>query len=800
MMQVQNYLRYPRWPLIAFVRSGFWHMLPYWLLTLGILMSPSIMAAVLKDVEFATLPGNQVRIDLVLSTPIGAPQDFSIDSPARIVLDLRGVTSELPRKNVAIDVGPVKSLTALDTEGRTRVVINLTNPVPYRIQSLGDRVTIAINEAPAGPSIAASPPDLNKVPVAGQGPVLRDITFHRGSAGEGQVRIKLPRSDTRALVSKKGGKVIIEVLDAFLPEHLRRRMDVVDFGTPVQAIESLPAGRDIAITVNAVGEYEYLAYQIDDLFTLDFRPLGAGEKELKRKENSIFSGERLSLNFQDIEVRAVLQLLADFTNMNFVASDSVKGNITLRLKNVPWDQALDIILKSKQLTMRQKGNVIMVGLAAEVLQQEEEELAANERMRELAALRTEVFQLNYANAAEIARVLDPVEFQTTDTGAGISNLATEIGGNVQARRDTSIRGGGKEFSESSKGVGQGNILGNESGNWNKQTIKQFQQGSAKRMLSSRGSVTTDLRTNSIMVQDTPEKLEEVRQILAKLDVPVRQVMIESRVVIASENFSRDLGVRFGYSRWAFNENTGAFNQISGSRGNVDAGRGNVYRNNILSPLYPGQGSGEGELPSDNLIPLMVDLPVTDPSGTLGFLIGKTGSYLLQLELSAMQKEGRGEIISSPKVITSDNSPAIIEVGQEIPYQTASQQGTNTEFKPAKLNLIVLPKITPDDHILIDLIVTKDNADYTTPTDAGYPINTRSIQTSVLVDNGETVVLGGVHERNRSSATEQVPWLGDLPILGHLFRNNSKIEKNEELLIFVTPRILKKEIHSKQKDF
>ncbi|MBP8198261.1 MAG: type IV pilus secretin PilQ [Chromatiaceae bacterium] len=706
-----------------------------WLLILTLACPASGLAAALKDVEFASLPGNQVRIELVLTEAVAAPRDFSTDSPARIVLDLPGVTSELPRKNVAIDVGPVQSLTALDAEGRTRVVVNLATPVPYRVENRGDRVTITINESRVtAPLAAPTPPALPGTgPIAAKGPELRGIDFQRGPAGEGRVLVKLPRPDTRATVAEQGGKVVVEVLDTSLPARLRRRLDVVDFGTPVVAIESRPQGRDVAITIQPTKDYEYLAYQVNELFTIEFRKLTQAQQERKKRDQVTFSGDRLTLNFQDIEVRAVLQLLADFTGLNLVASDSVKGNVTLRLKNVPWDQALDIILKSKGLTMRQKGNVIMIGPTEEVMAREEQELAATQKIEELVPLRTENIQINYAKATDIAKLL-------------ASQQVTKVSGSLQ----------------------QGQAQGEE------------EESQARGLLSSRGSVTADERTNTLLVQDTAEKLEQIRLLVARLDVPLRQVMIESRVVIASDNFARELGVRFGANRLQVNENKGDFNEIYGGR--------------------PGTLSGDNYWGTtvDNTVPLMVDLPAANPTSAINFLIGKIGSYLLQLELTAMQQEGRGEIISNPRVITSDKQKAEIEVGQQVPVVTPGTQNEppTVKYQDATLKLTVTPHITPDNRILMALKVTKNEADEALKVDGNPYINKRAVETNVLVDNGETVVLGGVFERSRFTSKEQVPWLGNLPIVGNLFKNDSRKETNNELLIFVTPRILQPELKSR----
>jgi type IV pilus assembly protein PilQ len=682
---------------------------------LSLLPSPGARAAaVLQDVEFAALPGNQVRIDLVLSGAAAPPRDFATESPARIALDFDGVKSGLAKKTVPISVGPVQSLVAVEGSDRTRVVINLSTSVPYRVSTSGNRVIVAINESAAPARAAPRPVAARSAPPArASGPGLRDIDFRRGSSGEGRVLITLPSPDTRVAVTEKGKHVVVDIADTALPQRLLRRLDVVDFATPVVAVESKPKGRDVEVDIETGADYEYLAYQADALFTLEFRALTPSEKEQRRKEQVVYSGDRLSLNFQDIEVRAVLQLLADFTGLNVVVSDTVAGNITLRLKNVPWDQALDIILKTKGLSMRQTGNVIMVAPTQEIVNQEKLDLESQQQIEELAPLRSEFIQINYAKAAEIAAILKTEENQ----------LLTQ----------------------------------------------------------ERGNVTVDPRTNTLLVQDTSAKLEDIRRIIAKLDVPVRQVMIESRIVIANNDFARDLGVRFGYTKT---------NLPNLPPGNVSKGFGEVT------------GGIEGPLTGDNFwgntindqVPLMVNLPAATPSGAINLLIGKIGSYLLQLELSAMQREGRGEIVSSPRVITSDQHPATIKVGQEIPYQESSASGrTTVSFKEAVLKLDVTPHITPDDRISMVLEVKKDNPDFTREVLGVPPVDTRSVKTNVLVDNGETVVLGGVYERTKSFNKEQVPWLGDLPILGHLFKTTNRQDDNSELLIFVTPKILKEDL-------
>lgn len=559
---------------------------------------------------------------------------------------------------------------------------------------------------------------------AAVGPNVRDIDFRGGPQGEGRALIRLPTAETRVTMREQGSRILVDIVEASLPQRLFRRLDVTDFGTPVTAIESRPKGRNVEVEIQTTGEFEYMAYQTDELLTIELRPLTALEKEQRLRDKVIYDGERLSLNFQDIEVRAVLQLLADFTDLNLIASDAVGGNITLRLKNVPWDQALDIILRTKNLAKRQEGNVIMVGPFDEIVGHEERTLSADQKREELAPLRSEFIQVNYAKAADLANLL-------------------------------------------------------------KSEYNQL-------LTKDRGNVAVDNRTNTLLVQDTLARLEDIRSIVTRLDVPVQQVMIESRVVIANNDFARDLGVRLG----------------------LGASTGQLYGNELLiGGGLPGNLTGFGNFDAgpfgldtdgesiNSIIrnPLtapsvLVNLPVRDPSGAVNFLIGKVGSHLLQLELSAMQREGQGEIISSPRVITSDQTKATVQLGEQIPYQTVEGTGDNrtasTSFVDALLELDVTPQITPDDKIIMDLKVTKNTANRAQATVDGIPIDKRSIETTVLVANGETLVLGGVYERTKSFAKDQVPWLGDVPVLGRLFKKEERFEKNQELLIFVTPRIIK----------
>ncbi len=748
--------------------------LVYAVFTLLFLVTPA-QASELLSVQPSALPGNQVQIQLTFSAPVAVPKDFSIQAPARIMLDFTDVTSKLERKSMPIGVGAVHSLVAVTAVAngseRTRVVLNLTDSLPYKVSAAGNQVTVLVNaqNTPAPmvmdtPIVSNSMPANNQAPTrattAANGAAVRDINFRRGNNGEGRVVIRLPNANTRVAVREEGTRVLVDLYDTTLPKKLFRRLDVTDFATPVTAVESRANGRNVLVEIQTSGDFDHMAYQTDEVFTLDFRQLTPAEKEEMARNKMVYEGERLSLNFQDIEIRAVLQVLADFTNMNLVASDTVQGNITLRLKNVPWDQALDLILKTKGLDKRQEGNVIMVAPAQELAAQEQLQAESMQKVEELAPLKTEYIQINYAKAADISAFLTGGEIHK-ESKATVSDSTTSPG----ASKKTTNKSGSRNTLSTESDIYKGSIL-----------------------TPGRGSATFDERTNTLVVKDTAVQINEIKKIVARLDVPVRQVLIESRVVIANNDFARDLGVRFGVSGSMGSVGNNELMVTGGQNGNLAVG--GFDKGPFGLNLDTGTPYNSGLIDANGNQTLVTNLPVSDPSGAVNFLLGKVGSYLLQLELSAMQREGRGEIVSSPRVITSDQSQASIKVGQEIPYKTVSDEGTKVEFKPAVLQLDVTPHITPDDRVIMDLLVSKDSADYANQTTDGVPINTRSVKTSVLVNNGETVVLGGVFERQKSFQKEQVPWLGDLPVLGRLFKSEARLDNNNELLIFVTPKILK----------
>ena len=674
--------------------------------------STVVQATTLDNISYSVLPGDRVQLKIELSEAMqGEPLSFTIDNPSRIALDFPNTTlGSGVSKSQSIDVGVAHSVSAVEAAGRTRVVLNLIKSVPYEIDVQGSSVTVTLGAGDVSGGITSSGSY-----GGGTSSSIEGIDFRRGDDGEGRVIVILSDPSISVDMNQEGGKIVLDFIGASLPDELDRKLDVVDFATPVKEIDTTGSKNGTRMQISTTTqEYDHLAYQSENTFIVEVRPLDALELEA-RKEQVGFTGERLSLNFQDIEVRAVLQLIADFTGLNMVASDTVGGNVTLRLKNVPWDQALDIILKSKGLGMRQIDNVIMVAPNAEIAAREQLELEASRQVEELAPLHTEFIQVNYAKASEMAVLIKAEE----------NNL-----------------------------------------------------------LSERGSVTIDERTNTLIVQDVSNSLESIRHMILKLDVPVRQVLIESRIVNADESFAKDLGVRFGYSK----------NTKQSGETRVTIGEASADPQVLFAGTEPGTTDFGGTTARDTggLENMLVDLPSLVGGAGASLVIGKIGSYLLQLELSAMIAEGRGEDIASPKVITSNQRKATISSGVEIPYQSGSSaEGFTTEFKAAVLSLDVIPQITPDDRVLLDLSVSQDSPGI--PVAGGIPINTRRVTTQVMVDNGETVVLGGVYTRTESKAVDRVPFFGDLPYVGFLFKRTSNRESKSELLIFVTPKILKENL-------
>lgn len=675
----------------------------------------------IEAIRYNTLPGNRIQVIIDLVDATEKPLSFTIDNPARIAFDFADTKSNLERRTQPIGVGIANSVTTITAKDKTRVILNLAEIVPYAVTTEKDKVVITLDsESTAAPSgmqnVAGAPSSRFRDIVRG----IENIDFRRGEKGEGRVIISLTEANIPMDVSEQDGKVVIRFIGAKLPKDLHQRLDVIDFATPVKSIDSMELDNAARIEIEPLDHnYEHLAYQTDKTFTVELKPISKEKLEEIKKEKFGYVGERLSLNFQDIPIRAVLQLIADFTGLNIVVSDSVDGNLTLRLKNVPWDQALDIILKAKGLDKRENGNVVLVAPSEEIAAQEKIELEAKQQVEELAPLRTAFFTVNFAKVTELEKL-----FAAGDKGG---------------------------------------------------------------LLTSRGSVIIDERTNSIMIKDTEDAITDIQRILAKLDVPVRQVLIESRIVIATDDFVKELGTRFGVTTASSSGN----NSLSTSSGSIFGTNSMVTEanQNILS----GSPASPVAVPASPFDRFNVNMPSTSAAGSIAFSILSGGS-LLDLELSARQAENTTEIVASPRVVTSDRNEAFIESGVEIPYETSTSSGaTQIAFKKAVLSIKVTPQITPDDRVILDLSVNKDAVGELFGIDQIPSIDTREVQTQVLVNNGDTVVLGGIYESTLTDELDKVPFLGDLPLIGSLFRHSLKRDEKAELLIFVTPKILKESL-------
>lgn len=679
----------------------------------------------LQDIQVQSLPGQRVELQLILSGTAPEPLAFTIDDPARIALDLPETTLGLSSRRRDVNLGPLDTILTAEANGRTRVVLNLDSMVPYETRRSGNTIYITLGAESDDGSVtqfAGSAPSKAPRSYSSSGSrTINSVDFRRTRDGGGRIMVTLSDPSTPVDIRQEGGRVVAVFKDTDLPAELMRRLDVMDFATPVTTVDTLRTNLDTRIVISADGKYEQLAYQSDNEFTIEINPATEStEQSSLFSETKDYDGQRLTLNFQDIETRAVLQLLAETSNRNIVVSDTVQGNVTLRLRNVPWDQALDIVMTTKGLDMRQNGNVIIVAPAEEIAARETADLEAKAAINELEPLYSEFLQVNYAKASDLAKLISAAEGQNS-------------------------------------------------------------------LLSDRGSVAIDDRTNTLLVQDTASRLQDVRRLVRTLDVPIRQVLIESRIVVVSDDFSRDLGVRFGATAYSENSSDGA-TVISGNGTGTDTMIGSIL-DNLADPangtIFPIQ------LPDLNNR-YNVNVPIQNPAGRFSIAVLET-EYLVDLELTALQSEGRGEIVSTPRVITANQKEARIEQGVEIPYQESASSGaTTTQFKKAVLSLTVTPQITPDDNIIMDLRVSKDNVgDLVASATGGFvpSIDTRAVETQVLVSDGQTVVLGGIYETERRDTVNKVPWLGDIPGVGILFRSKQNVSNKAELLIFVTPRIL-----------
>jgi type IV pilus assembly protein PilQ len=678
----------------------------------------------LQDIQVQSLPGQRVELKLIMSDEAPEPLAFTIENPARIALDLPNTALGLTSRRRDVNLGPLNTVLTAEANGRTRVVLNLGAMVEYSTTRSGNTVTVILGDSDgysAGSTqFTSAAPSQDRSYAAPGSRAISSVDFRRTRDGGGRVVVNLTDPSTPVDIRQEGGRVVAVFKDTSLPAELMRRLDVMDFATPVTTVDTLRTNLDTRIVISADGKYEQLAYQSDNEFTIEINPAPetADTESSLFSENKEYEGQRLTLNFQDIETRAVLQLLAETSGKNIVVSDTVQGNVTLRLRNVPWDQALDIVMTTKGLDMRQNGNVIMVAPAEEIAARETADLEAQLAISELEPMYSEFLQVNYAKAGDLANLI---------TGASGSNS----------------------------------------------------------MLSERGSLGVDDRTNTLLVQDTAERLQDVRRMVRTLDVPIKQVLIESRIVVVNDDFSRDLGVRLGITT----DNIGPRDLLvtSGS-----AAGANNYLSSIVDAQNDPTGNTPIEYPGQN-DRFNVNLPVANPAGRFSLALLKS-DILIDLELSALEAEGRGEIVSTPRVITANQSEATIKQGVEIPYQQSSSSGATTvSFKEAVLELVVTPQITPDNNIIMDLRVSKDNVGEIISTGGlggTVPsIDTRSVETQVLVADGQTVVLGGIYETERRETISKVPFLGDLPVVGALFRTKQRTNNKAELLIFVTPRIL-----------
>ena len=669
----------------------------------------------IEKVEQATAGESTVVTVTLKSAPIQKPVEFSTQQPARIAIDFFGASFAQGRANYQYGGKLLRSANVVQIGDRTRVVLDLSRQTQYKSEVRGNQYVLTLEAAPVAAAVAA-PTFSATTPVAGaERPAVRNVDFRRGEDLAGRVVVDLSTANSAINIAQQGQNLVVDFVGATLPQSLRRRYDVSDFGTPVQAMRATDNGTGARLIIEPRGNWQYSSYQTDTQFVVEVRP--TKEDPNKLISGPGYRGERLSLNFQNIDVRSLLQVFADFTNLNIVTSDSVTGTLSLRLKDVPWDQALQIVLDSKGLASRRNGNVLWVAPRGELATKEKAELESQQQVTELEPLRSQVFRLNYQNAGDVRNML----------------LGTGAAG------------------------GAGGAAG----------------GTTSRILSKRGSLTADTRTNQLFVSDIPSKLEEVQAFLQKIDIPVRQVMIEARIVEADDTFSRNLGAKLGFA--------------SKTNG---AGYGNTYTN-VVSPVT--QGATWDNSPA-------ISLPANGINGVNAAsvavsLFNAGAGRFLALELSALEADGRGKIVSSPRVVTADNIKALIEQGTEIPYQQATSSGaTSVSFKKANLKLEVTPKITPDGNIFLDVDVNKDSVGIQTTN--GFAIDTKHVQTQVLVENGGTVVIGGIYTQNERTDINKVPLLGDIPVLGNLFKSTNKINNRTELLVFLTPRVLSDQLSLK----
>lgn len=724
----------------------------------------------LSGIEFAALAGDKLQIQLEMNSAAVEPKVFNTDNPARIALDFPGVKNALNKKIFPINQGVASSIYVAEAADRVRVVVNLLESTPFETRVVGNKVLLTLNRSNAAAPSAYKPAAERATLPVGIRPTntaiaalmpeqaISGFDFKRGDNGEGRILVSLANPNTIVNTKEEGGKVILSFVNTRLPANLAKRLDVSEFATPVKFIEAVASSRETIVTVTMQnGLYDYSLLQSEGLLTVEFRPLSNEEKEALDRSRVKYTGERLSLNFQDIEIRSVIAILAEFTGQNVVAGDDVVGNITLKLDDVPWDEALAFIMMTKELGKYETGNVTLISPLDKIKDYKKKQQETEAVVEQLDPLVTEYISINYGKAENFRNLL-----KGRDTGAfGSCGVSSGGSGSSSSSSSSSASGGGY-------GGGSGQSFQN-------QNINQNQGGGATGsgtddkfgLLSVRGSAVVDSRTNTLIVRETAKRLEEIKKLIRKLDVPVRQVMIEARIVIASNTFARDLGVRFGVAKQG------------------DLGSGTKF-----GVGGPGT-SGNSTTGATTVTDMLVDLGVSSPYGALGMTLVRAADYVLNLELSALQDQGLGELVSNPRVMTSDRCQATIRQGVQVPYKTVSNNGTQTQFIDASLQLNVLPQITPSGSVVMGLRISKDAPGEETPDGLG--IDTRQIQTSVQVLDGETVVLGGVFEGTQTNTVNSVPFFSNLPGIGFLFKKTLKQDDKSELLIFVTPKIIKSSV-------
>ncbi|MDD5409845.1 MAG: type IV pilus secretin PilQ [Methylobacter sp.] len=739
----------------------------------------------LSGIDFSTQAGDKLQVQMEMSGPAVAPKIFKTDNPARIALDFSGVKNALAKKMYPINQGAVSSVYVVEAAGRVRVVINLIESMPFETKVVGNKVLLTLTRAKSMMPAAFKPAAQKTSPIAAKSTnavvaalipsqAISGFDFKRGDKGEGRILVSLANPNTIVNSKEEGGKVVINFLNTQLSESLSKRLDVSEFATPVKFIDTVSSNKQTTITVSMQNElYDYSVFQSEGLLTVEFRPLSNEEKEALDRSRIKYTGDRLSLNFQEIEIRSVIAILAEFTGQNVVAGDDVKGTITLKLDDVPWDEALDFIMMTKELGKFETGNVTLISPLDKIKDYKKKQQETDAVVEQLEPLVTEYIKINYAKAEDFRNLLNGLDSRAfgscTVVKGGSSGSSSSYGG------------------QSGQGQGQ-NQTQDQGQNQGGQSNQTGTKNEEFRILSLRGSAVVDARTNTLIVRETTKRLEDVKKLIRKLDVPVRQVMIESRIVIANNNFARELGVKFGVAK---NASVGSGKQFSlggaGTEGVMSTGT-----TTVTDGVAKSTGTPAHTVIQDQLVDLATS---SNPYGALGMTLVRGADYVLNLELSALQDEGRGELVSNPRVMTSDRCQATIKQGFEVPYQSSSANlGTNIQFKEALLQLDVVPQITPSGSIIMALKITKDSPEFTAGVSVP-SINTRQLVTNVHVLDGETIVLGGVFEGEQNNNTNKVPFFADLPGIGFLFKRTFNNDLKKELLIFVTPKIMKDNLAS-----